>query len=94
MRESVMTKLKSAKEVLFNKYPIHKMALFGSVARGENKPDSDIDILVEFTHPVGFEIVDLAEELETILKHKIDLVSRKAVKESMWRYIQKDLLYV
>lgn len=93
-REKVIEQLKGAKGILFQKYPIHSLALFGSMARGDESSESDIDILVEFNQPVGFEIVDLAEELETLLKHKIDLVSKKAIKASLWPYIEKDLMYV
>lgn len=93
-RESVIEQLKGAKGMLFQKYPIHSLALFGSMARGDDTPESDIDILVEFNQPVGFEIVDLADELEAILKHKIDLVSKKAIKAALWPYIETDLLYV
>lgn len=70
------------------------MGLFGSYARNEASKESDIDILVEFASPVGFEFVDLAIELEAILNHKVDLVSRKGVKPNMLPYIEKDLLYV
>lgn len=70
------------------------MALFGSYARNEAKEKSDIDIMVEFLSPVGFEFVDLAIELENILHQKVDLVSKKGIKPDMFPYIEKDLIYV
>lgn len=70
------------------------MALFGSYARNEETEGSDIDILVEFSSPVGFEFVDLAIELEELLRQKVDLVSKKGVKSGMLPYIEKDLIYV
>ena len=70
------------------------MALFGSYARNEAQSESDIDILVEFNKPVGFEFIDLAVELEEMLEHKVDLVSKKGVKPQMLPFIEKDLIYV
>lgn len=70
------------------------MALFGSYARNEAEGKSDVDIMVEFSSPVGFEFVDLAIELENILHKKVDLVSKKGIKPDMLPYIEKDLIYV
>ena len=79
---------------LARRYPIKSLAIFGSTARGDITPESDVDILVEFTEPLGLRFVDLAEELEELLGTQVDLVSRGAVKERHWNYISKDLVYV
>lgn len=86
--------LKKSKPILFSKYPLKTMALFGSYARNEATKNSDIDILVEFNQPVGFEFIDLAIELEEILHQKVDLVSKKGLKSELLPYIEKDLIYV
>ena len=86
--------LSANKSLLFNKYPIKELGIFGSVARKEEKADSDIDILVEFSAPVGWEIVDLVAELEELLGYKVDLVSKKAVKPNLMPFIVKDIVYV
>jgi predicted nucleotidyltransferase len=70
------------------------MALFGSYARKEQDSDSDLDILVEFTDQIGIRFVDLADELENILQQKVDLVSRKGLKEKYLSSITADLIYV
>lgn len=92
--KGILSTLQRSKKQLFEKYPLKSMGLFGSYARNEAGKESDIDILVEFASPVGFEFIDLAIELEEILNHKVDLVSRKGVKPNMLPYIEKDLLYV
>lgn len=92
--KGILSTLQRSKQRLFAKYPLKSMGLFGSYARNEAGKESDIDILVEFASPVGFEFIDLAIELEVILNHKVDLVSRKGVKPNMLPYIEKDLLYV
>ncbi len=60
------------------------VSLFGSVVRGESHSGSDIDILVEFGHPVGlFEFVRLKAKLEEILDRPVDLVTRDALHPAM-----------
>ncbi|WP_353722797.1 nucleotidyltransferase family protein [Dyadobacter sp. 676] len=92
--KGILGTLQKSKRRLFEKYPLKSMGLFGSYARNEARKGSDIDILVEFASSVGFEFIDLAIELEEILNHKVDLVSKKGVKPNMLPYIEKDLLYV
>lgn len=90
----VLNILKEHKEDLFNKYPLESLALFGSYSRGDYKKNSDVDIIVEFKNPVGMEFISLSHDLEDILKMKVDLVSKPAVKPKYLKYIEPDLLYV
>ncbi|MCB0567774.1 MAG: nucleotidyltransferase family protein [Phaeodactylibacter sp.] len=92
--EDVKKILRENRSHLFADYPIKELAIFGSFARGEAGEDSDIDIMVEFSQPVGFEIVDLVEELEELLQHKVDIVSKKAIRPNMMPFVEKDLVYV
>lgn len=86
--------LAAKRDYLFSKYPLKSMAVFGSFSRGDNRPDSDVDILVEFTGPVGIEFIDLALELEDLLGRKVDLVTRQGIKERYFKYVEPDLKYV
>lgn len=53
---------------------VSRMSLFGSVARDDARPDSDVDVLVEFNRPTGlFEMFGLRRELEEILGRPVDL---------------------
>jgi hypothetical protein len=61
------------------KYGVTSIGIFGSYARGEAAPTSDIDIIVEFDRPIGWELVDLADYLESCLHHKVDLVIRRSL---------------
>jgi len=90
----IQRRLAAVREDLFRRYPLRRLAIFGSVARGEDSTDSDIDIMVEFSEPVGFEIVDLAIELEDVLGHPVDLVSRKGIRDRLMPYVEKDLVDV
>ena len=60
----------------FKNQPVLKAWLFGSFARGEDMPLSDVDILVQFDHsePVGLKFFSIWNELERLLDRKVDLV--------------------
>ena len=79
---------------LKNRYNIKQLGIFGSYSRGEQQEKSDIDIFVEFEKPIGLDFVLLADELEDILKLKVDLVSKGALKPRTFDIIKKDLIYV
>lgn len=61
------------------KYHIKKLSLFGSVLRDDFRPDSDIDILVEFEEgkTPGFEIIKMQNELSQLSGHAVDLRTAK-----------------
>lgn len=59
-----------------------RVRLFGSVARGEERPDSDIDLLVDFTEESSlFDLMRMARELEDLLGRPVDIVSTGGLKE-------------
>ena len=82
------------KEYLKKKYNIKEIGIFGSYAYGNPKEKSDLDILVEFENPIGLDFVSLADELEGLLEHKIDLVSANAIKPNMMKSVMENLIYV
>lgn len=86
--------LEEHKQHLFSEYPIKSLAIFGSYARKEQNEQSDVDLLVEFNDRIGLRFIDLAEELEKIIEFKVDLVSRKGIKDKYFKKIESDLTYV
>ena len=90
----IIASLQQKKANLIEKYPISSIAVFGSYAREEQTQESDVDILVEFSDSIGFKFIDLADELEDILKMNVDLVSKSGVKHKYFAQIQNDLIYV
>ena len=64
---------------LEEKFKVKNIAIFGSYARGEQTPQSDIDIIVEFKEPVGMLFIHLADFLEEILGIKVDLLTPEAI---------------
>jgi predicted nucleotidyltransferase len=63
---------------------VRSLSIFGSVARDEARPDSDVDCLVEFDKPVGlFAFIGLKLYLEEILGTKVDLAEPEALRPKM-----------
>lgn len=74
---------------------ISAIGVFGSFARGEQREASDVDILVEFSRPIGFvAFMRLEEYLQQILDRKVDLVSKKALKAYIGKHILEEVRYV
>lgn len=94
MLDQIRKILAEHKQDLHEKFHVESIAVFGSYARGDQSPRSDVDILVEFDQPVGWEIVDLHEYLEEILAMKVDLVTKGAVsrKPLLWDSIREELI--
>ena len=80
---------------LRREYQVRHLGIFGSVARGVATKKSDIDILIEFTKPIGFfKFVRLERELGHLLGRPVDLVTKRALKPAIKRGILKDVRYV
>jgi len=82
------------RDILRDKYFVREIGIFGSVARGEQTPVSDVDILVEFSQPVGFFVfLDLEDFLSHTLGKKVDLVTKRALKPAVKDQILRDAIY-
>jgi len=75
-------------------FHLKTLGFFGSYATGEAVEDSDIDILVEFSQPVGFEFFDLKEYLERELHRNVDLVTSAALKPQLKAAILQQVKYI
>jgi len=67
------------------RWKVTELSLFGSALRDDFGPDSDVDVLVTFardSRPTLFDLVHMKEELEAILGHTVDLLSRRGVEQS------------
>jgi predicted nucleotidyltransferase len=71
---------------------VSKLSVFGSFARGEDRPDSDIDLLVEFSEPKGlFDLVALEIQLSEQLGRKVDLLTEQSVSPYLRDSVRRDL---
>lgn len=79
------------KPALEQKYKVKRIAIFGSYVRKEQKEESDVDILVEFTKPVSLlHIVSLENYLSDILAVKVDVVPKKNIRKELKDMILKE----
>lgn len=86
--------LQGLKPELHRQFHVQSLGLFGSVVRNDFSDSSDVDIIVDFDRPVGVEFIDLAQYIELHLQKKVDLVSRKGVKEKYFKAIEREIVYV
>lgn len=98
MKQYLITAKKQLKDrlpVLKRDFLINEIGIFGSVARGQEKPESDIDILVHFSDPPGlFKFIKLEERLSQMLRRKVDLVTKDALKNTIKKEVLKQVVYV
>ena len=92
--EDIEKTLKKHKEALMEKFFVKKIGVFGSYSRGEETPESDVDILVVLSEPLGWEFFDLKEYLEEIFAKKVDLGTENAIRPQLRDEILKEVIYV
>ena len=92
-KDEIINFLKENKKYIQNRFKVNKIALFGSVARGEATSNSDIDIIVDMK-PSFDNFFDLKYFLEEKLQSKVDLAKEKNLRKFIKSKIQKDLIYV
>ena len=93
-RDEILKLLTKEKPELERRFRVCQMALFGSYGRGDQRADSDVDILVDVDPSIGLEFVSLAKRVEELLGQPVDLVSRRAIKPKSLKYIEQELIYV
>ena len=78
-------------EAFCRKWDIKEFALFGSVLRDDFRPDSDVDVMVQFdpdAHRTLFDLVEMQDELRAIFSRNVDILTRRGVEQSR-NYIRK-----
>ena len=77
------------------RWNVSEFALFGSVLRPDFRPESDVDILISFlpdAHVTLFDMARMQEELQTIFKREVDLISKRGVENSRNYLRRKNIL--
>jgi hypothetical protein len=94
-KEEVVRKLKSLKPQIQTRYKARAIGLFGSFIHGEQNQASDIDLLVDFEEGADlFHLSGLAEFLEQQLQRKVDLVSRRGLRQELRERILREVAMV
>ena len=92
-RAEIERALREALPLLTARFHVKRIGIFGSYARGEQTEASDIDILVEFSAPIGWEIVDVRDYLEQLLGLRVDLVTIPALKPQYRDRVLGEVVY-
>ena len=93
--ESIIEILKEHERELKEKYGVKSIGIFGSYVRGQQRKDSDLDVLVEFERSVDFfEFLELEEYLSCVLRVKVDLVPKKSLRPEIAKNVLKEVAYV
>jgi predicted nucleotidyltransferase len=75
------------------RFDVEQLSIFGSVSRGESRPDSDLDVLVKFKTPEDFDrYMDLKFHLERLLNVRVDLVSDDAVRKEIRPFVDREAI--
>ncbi|MFM7090641.1 MAG: nucleotidyltransferase family protein [Bacteroidota bacterium] len=90
----IENKLQAIKPVLTDKFHVSSIGYFGSYSTGQQNEQSDLDLLVEFSEPVGWEFFTLERFLEQTMGLRVDLVTRNSLKEQIKESILKQVQYI
>jgi len=94
-RQDILSSLKKLKEEVAKEYSVKTIGVFGSVARDEQTGKSDIDLLVEFSKPVGFvTFMRLENFLSERLGNQVDLVTPDSLKPVIRQDVLAEVIYV
>jgi hypothetical protein len=95
MRQEVFNIIQQYQQELKDVYGVQSLALFGSVVRNEAGASSDIDMLVEFSRPVGlFGLFALQDRLEELFGCRVDLGTPDSLKPRLRPAVKDELVYV
>lgn len=94
-RDTLLKLLAEHKPVLAERFGVRRLALFGSLARGTARPDSDVDLLVAFDGPATSKrYFGLQFYLEDMLHRPVDLVVETALRERLRPFVERDAIHV
>jgi hypothetical protein len=91
--DTVLETIRARRDEIEARYGIRLIGVVGSVARGEERLDSDVDVIIDITGKATlFNMSDAMFELEHALGRKVDLVDREAMRPAARAYIERDLV--
>ncbi len=97
-RDEIIEKIKTQYPYLSKEFGVKRIGLFGSVARQEEKPESDIDIVVEFNRPIGLRFISFVEYIENLFGKKVDVLTRDGIRnirvKAVSSEIEREIIYV
>jgi len=94
-REQTLVLLSQHKPVLAERFGVLRLALFGSMARGTARPDSDVDVLVAFDGPATSKrYFGVQFYLQDLLGRDVDLVTEDALRSRLRPFVERDVVAI
>jgi predicted nucleotidyltransferase len=94
-RRAILDRLRAEAPALREKYRLGSLAIFGSMARGDDREGSDVDILVVFEGKADFDrFMGLKLELEDLLHRPVDLGTPDTLRARMRAEVERDLIHI
>ena len=90
----IETKLQQIKPELAERFHVSEIGYFGSYVHGQQTDNSDLDLVVEFSQPVGWSFFTLEQFLEQSLGLSIDLVTKSGLKQRIKESILNQVKYI
>lgn len=91
-KEEILTLLREAYPHLASEYGVKRIGLFGSYVRGTANQQSDVDLVVEFSRPIGFRFIELSEHLEQLVGRKVDLLTPAGIQAIRLSHVAQSIL--
>jgi len=92
-KKNVLLAIKAMRQELTERFTVKRIGVFGSFARGDEGPGSDLDIIVELEEPTFDHYMDLKFRLEEVLNRPVDLVLADTVKPRLRPIIEREVVY-
>ena len=89
----VLRIIRGIQSELAEQFTVQRIGVFGSFAKGDEGPESDVDIIVELAEPTFDHYMDLKFRLEEVLKRPVDLVMADTVKPRIKPIIEREIVY-
>ncbi len=92
-KANMVSRISAIRQELSDRYTVKRIGVFGSCAKGDEGPESDVDIIVELDAPTFDHYMDLKFRLEEVLRRPVDLVMADTVKPRLRPIIERETVY-
>jgi predicted nucleotidyltransferase len=90
-KEEIITILKKELPYLKAIFGVKRIGIFGSFAKGIQKEESDLDLVIEFEKPIGLKFVELSDYIESKLGKKVDILTPAGIKSIRIKKVAEDI---
>ena len=90
-KENIVKLLQAEYTYLTAEFGVGRIGLFGSYVKDQPDENSDIDIVVEFAHPIGFRFFDLVDYLEKVLGQRVDVLTTAGIENIRIKRVAQDI---